>query len=362
MRSTTQGLLLPRLTTAQREAIATPVAGLLVFQTDNAPGVYYFDGALWRNLSFGTVAPPPGTVSTLAGSGTAGSANGTGTAAQFNRPYGVATDNNGTLYVADFSNNRVQRIVIASGAVTTLAPSGSSFLNPTGVACDNNGGLFVTDRATLRRVQVASGATTDIIPNNGQLFYPNGLAYDGANGLLYVADEGNNRVLRVVLATGAVTTLAGGPRGFADGPSTTARFNTPASLALDGTGLLYVADQDNHRIRRIALATGLVSTLAGSGAPGFADGAPAAALFNSPTGVAYDASGNVLVADRDNHRIRRIAAATGTVTTRAGSGTAGFADGPSATAQFNAPYSVAYDISGTLYVADQGSNRIRVIR
>ena len=276
LKSTTQGVLFPRLTASQREAIAAPVLGLLVFQTDYTVGVYYYSGTAWlnlaNNLETGRFAASAGT---LAGSGTQGALNGTGAAAQF--------------YL------------------------------PTGVACDGSGNV-------------------------------------------YVCDQSNQRIRKIVAATGAVSTLAGSTFGFADGTGAAAKFLDPTGVACDGSGNVYVADTNNNRIRRIVAATGVVSTLAGSGAYGFADGLGAAAQFASPTGVACDGSGNVFVADQNNHRIRGIVAATGVVSTFAGTGTQGFADGTGIGAQFNRPQGVACDASGTVYVADTGNHRIRVLK
>jgi len=219
-RSTTQGVLFPRLTSAQRAAIAAPVAGLMVFQTDFGPGMYYYNGTAWLNLTTGTQASTTAVVSTLAGSGTAGFADGTGTNTQFNGPTGVACDGNGNVFVADQSNRRIRRIVAATGVVSTLAGSGTA--------------------------------------------------------------------------------------GFANGAGAAAQFGSPYGVACDGGGNVFVADQGNHRIRQIVAATGVVSTLAGSGTAGFADGASATAQFNNPYGVAYDGGGNVFVADLTNNRIRVI--------------------------------------------------------
>jgi sugar lactone lactonase YvrE len=333
VQSTTGGLLLPRMTSAQRQDIANPAYSLLVFQTDNTPGIYYFDGTTWLNLVSGSApgpTPTTGVVSTLAGS-TRGFADGTGTAAQFWVPSAVAYDGSGNLYVADRENQRIRRVVVATGAVTTLAGSGLA-------------------------------GKADGPGPAAQFNAPSGVAYDGS-GNLYVADLYNDRIRRIVVATGAVSTLAGSLAGFADGTGPAAQFNAPFGVACDGSGNLYVADRYNNRIRRVVVATGAVSTLAGNGTAGFADGRTLA-QFNQPIGVAYDGSGNVYVADQGNQRIRRIVAATGSVTTMAGSATStqGSADGTGAAAQFSNPVGVACDGSGNVYVADQGNQRIRVVR
>jgi hypothetical protein len=158
-----------------------------------------------------------------------------------------------------------------------------------------------------------------------------------------------------------VTTLAGsGTAGFADATGAAAQFYFPYGVAVDSSGNLYVADNNNHRIRKIVIATSEVTTLAGS-TQGYTDATGTSAQFNKPWGVATDSSGNLYVADSSNHRIRKIVIATGVVTTLAGSGTRGFADGTGAEAQFSLPYGVAADSSGNLYVADTSNHRIRKI-
>ena len=211
-------------------------------------------------------------VTTLAGSGVAGYADGTGTAAQFYSPNGVVVDSSGTLYVADSSNNRIRKITPA-GVVTTLAGSGvAGYADGTGTAAQFN--------------------------------YPNGIAVD-SSGMVYVADTNNERI-RTITPTGVVTTFAGtGAYGFADGTAITARFYLPNSIVVDSSGTVYVADSYNMRIRKITPA-GVVTTLAGSGVAGFADGTTAAALFRYPSGIAVDSSGTVYVADYGNNRIRKI--------------------------------------------------------
>ena len=214
---------------------------------------------------------PAGAVTTLAGSGTFTFADGVGTAASFNYPYGVAVDTLGTIYVADQYSNRI-RVVSSTGAVTTLAGSG---------------------------VGSADGVGTTALFNN-----PLGVAVDTL-GNVYVADTANNRI-RVVSATGAVTKLAGsGAAAFADGLGTAASFNSPCGVALDTLGNVYVVESANNRIRVINSA-GVVITLAGSGSAGYVDGVGTAASFNRPSGVALDSLGNVYVGDSDNNRIRKV--------------------------------------------------------
>jgi len=269
-------------------------------------------------------------VSTLAGSTTAGFANGTGTAAAFNFPTGVAVDASGNVYVADYRNPTIRQIVVSTGEVTTLAGS-------------------------------TTGGHADGTGTAAQFLAPYGVAVD-ASGNVFVADYANQMIRKIVASTGAVTTLAGSTTiGHADGTGAAASFNFPIGVAADTSGNLYVSDSRNHMIRKIVVSTGVVTTLAGSTTSGAADGTGPAASFNSPAGVAVDTSGNVYVADTANNMIRKIVAATGVVTTLAGSTTGGAANGSVTTASFRVPTGVAVDASGNIYVADAQNNMIRKI-
>jgi len=316
--------------------------------------------------------PPPVTagVATLAGTaGSSGAADGTGAAARFEAPLGVAVDGSGNVYVAD-SNNYLIRKITSAGAVTTLAGtaglSGStdatgtsaSFGLPDGIAVDGSGNVYVADTsgAAIRKVTPA-GAVTTVAAG---LDHPGGLAVDGS-GNLYVGNLGDSTI-RKVTSGGSVSILAGtaGVEGSADGTGAAASFGVPAGVAVDGSGNVFVADQLSHTIRKIT-AAGVVTTIAGTaGVSGAADGAGTAASFNAPAGVAVDGSGNVFVADAHNHTIRRITPA-GVVTTVAGTaGVSGSTDGSSPTS-FDNPSGIAVDGSGKLYVADSANNTIRTI-
>jgi len=339
---------------------------------------------------------PDGTnwvVTTLAGTaGSSGSADGTGSAAQFNQPFGVAVDGAGNVYVADTGNNTIREITPA-GVVTTLAGTAGSggtndgpgsiarFNHPSGVAVDSAGNLYVADtqNCTIRKVTptgvvttLAGGAFgpggTDGIANVATFVEPLGVAVDGA-GTVYVADTWDDTIRKVtptalVTPAGAVTTLAGVARmdGSADGTGNAARFDQPCGVAVDSAGNVYVADTLNSTIREVTPA-GAVTTLAGlAGSPGSADGTGSAAQFEYPSGVAVDGAGNVYVADTSSHTIR-IMTPVGTnwvVTTLAGlAGTDGSADGAGSEARFYNPKGVAVDSAGNVYVADTWNNTIR---
>jgi sugar lactone lactonase YvrE len=326
--------------------------------------------------------PEPGrsVVGTLAGNGKQGYANGTSAEAQFNTPRGVAVDGKGNVYVADTNNHRIRKITPA-GMVTTLAGNSeqgyadgtgteAQFSLPAGVAVDGKGNVYVADIRNHRIRKITPAGIVTTLAGNGeqgyadgtgteaQFYAPNGVAVD-RKGNVYVADTGNNRI-RTITPTGVVNTLAGsGEEGYADGTGTEAQFSLPAGVMVDGKGNVYVADIRNHRIRKITPA-GVVTTLAGSGEEGYADGTGTEAQFYAPNGVAVDGKGNVYVADPGNHRIRKISPA-GMVTTLAGNGEQEYADGTGTEAQFYAPQRVAVDRKGSVYVADTNNHRIRTI-
>jgi acid phosphatase type 7 len=285
---------------------------------DGAGNLYVADYYTVRKVT------PSGMVTTLAGRYNAtGNTDGIGTNALFSGAYAVAVDGAGNVLVADSYNHRIRKITPA-GLVSTLAGSTSGFLDGAG--------------------------------SNARFYYPFGLAVDNS-GNLYVADY-YNYAIRKVTPQGVVTTLAGGTYGSADGTGSNAQFSYPGGVAVDGAGNVYVADSYNDTIRKIAPG-GVVTTLAGSaGVSGSADGTGSAARFNVPWGITVDGLGGLYVADYNNHTIRKVTA-DGLVTTLGGTPLQpGSADGVGWAAQFNYPQGVALDPLGNLYVADASNNRL----
>ncbi|HEX9105186.1 MAG TPA: hypothetical protein VF997_23405, partial [Polyangia bacterium] len=358
---------------------------------NNPRGLAYDSGNLYvtdqANHSIRKIVVATGTVSTLAGAPlTRGSSDGTGAAARFNNPFGLATDGAGNLYVSDMNNQTIRKIVLATGAVTTIAGTAGSagstdgtgaaarFNNPHGLVWDGAGNLYLDDAGTviIRKLVVATGAVTTIAGTAGmhgstdgtgaaaRFDRPHSITYHAGN--LYLADSGNHVLRQIVAATGVVTTLAGtaGMPGFADATAGAARFNKPRGIVADGAGTLYVADSDNNRLRIVAEAGGQTSTLAGRGF-GSTDGVGAGASFAGPMALAVDGAGNLYCADGWGHTIRKIVIGSGTVTTLAGAaGGDGLVDGRGAGARFTRPHAVALD-GKTLWVADRKGNVIRKI-
>ncbi len=296
--------------------------------TIDGSGVLYVGDSsadtIQKMLSTGVVTP-------LAGiSGQAGTADGNGSSARFNQPGGLSAAANGSLSVCDTANAMIRRIS-TDGSVITLAGS-----------------------TTLR-------GNTDGTGSAATFSSPVGIAQD-SSGTFFVADAMSNTI-RKITAAGVVTTFAGGAgvAGSADGTGTAARFNAPNGVAVDSSGNVYVSDSTNNLIRKITSA-GVVTTLAGVvGVSGTQDGTGSGALFNHPTGLAVDSTGNLYLADTGNSTIRKITPAE-VVTTLAGlPGIAGLTDGTGSSAFFNQPLAVAVDSSGTVYVADTGNAAIRKV-
>jgi sugar lactone lactonase YvrE len=342
--------------------------------------------------------PDFGVVTTLVGSANrVGSDDGTGPAARFHAPNGISHDVNGNLYVADGANGTLRAVATGTGAVTTLsgtaAQLGSNdgtgtdvrFDGPNGVVSDGAGILYVSDTGnhTIRKVVLATGDVSllaGVVGDFGsddtsgfdappaRFHNPQGLAMDKA-GHLYVADTNNNAIRQLDVVTGEVVTVAGGFDGVVgggssrDGTGADARFSGPEAVAVDGAGDLFVADTENHTIRKLVLANRVVTTWAGT-APlkGSKDGTGSAARFYFPRGLACDGP-NLYVADHSNDTIRKVVIATKEVSTLAGmaDGHHGYVDEIGTQARFSGPRSIAYDGAGSVYVADTNNHVIRKV-
>jgi len=312
-----------------------------------------------------------GKVTTLAGHQDSGSNDGTGTAAGFYGPRGIALDAQENIYVADFSNNKIRKVTPA-GVVTTFAGSGAvgaangtgvnaSFNGPSGVAVDASGNVYVADSGNniIRKI-TPQGVVGTLASGTTEGFnLPSGVAVD-ASGNVIVADTEHNKIKKIT-PSGEVITIAGsGTAGSDDGAGTAASFHLPIAVAVDGQGNVYVADDLNNKIRMISTG-GVVSTFAGGGTQGSADGIGTAASFYETYGVVFDPSGNLLVVDLGNNKIRKITP-EGVVSTLAGSGFSnGSVDGVGTAASFLYPMGIAAGASGNVYVADYYGNDIRKI-
>ncbi|MFE9135463.1 RICIN domain-containing protein [Streptomyces sp. NPDC007355] len=340
-------------------------------------------------VDVGRSAPP---ISTVAGTGVGGFEGDEGQAgsARLNYPYGIAVDGAGTLYFSDHGNHRIRKIT-ADGTITTIAgtgiggykgddaPATAAQLNwPRDVVVDGAGTVYIADSSNHRVRKITADGKVSTVAGTGragsggdgelavsaQLNNPFGLAVDSA-GVLYVAEYNGHRVRRIT-ADGRISTVAGtgtaGSKGDG-GPATSAQLNRPQAVAVDDAGGLYIADSNNHRVRKVA-ADGTISTVAGTGTAGFGgdDEQATSARLNSPLGVMVDGTGALYIADSSNHRVRKVAA-DGTISTVAGTGTAGFGgdDGPAASALLNNPVGLAVDRSGALHIADHVNHRIRKV-
>jgi hypothetical protein len=328
----------------------------------------------------GTALSLTNSVTTLAGSGSPGALDTTGLSATFNLPSDITTDGN-NLYLADNWNHKIRRINISTGATSTLAGSGAqgsmdatataaSFNYPSGITNDGIN-IYIADTYNhkIRKITLPTGVVTtlagsgvsgylDGTGSSSQFNLPTGITTDNFN--LYISDNANHRIRKIVLSTGVVSTFAGsGNPGFLDATGTMAQFDSPQGLTTDGT-YLYVADNGNNRIRKVELGTGIVSTLAGSGSSGAADGTGIiGASFNSPGNLTTDGT-NLFVTDNGNHRIRKVVIASTVVSTVAGSGQ-GSTDAIGQVASFKLPKGIITDGS-KLFIADTGNHKIRKIQ
>ncbi|MEV4869247.1 NHL repeat-containing protein [Streptomyces syringium] len=331
-----------------------------------------------------------GAIATVAGNGAAGfiSDGGPGALTRIHYPYGVAVDKNGNLYIADRHNHRIRKVT-PNGLITTVAGDGQAgyvsdggpavatrLHYPGDVAVDDAGNLYIADTSNHRVRKVTPSGIITTIAGDGQAGYisdggpaiatrlntPWGVAVD-RSGNVYISDHGNHRV-RKVTTNGNITTVAGnGTAGYVSdgGPAISTRLQYPLGVAVDAEGNLYIADRHNHRIRKVT-PNGLITTVAGNGTAGYvSDGGPALGTqLHYPWGVALDEVGSLYIGDGHNHRVRKVTA-DGIITTIAGNGTAGYVDdgGPAAGTRVFYPSGVALDRAGNLYIADANNHRIR---
>lgn len=307
-----------------------------------------------------------GEITTVAGTGAYGFTGDGGPAAsaKLAEPHGLAIDGNQNLYIADSGNLRIREV--SNGTITTVAGDGqpspivdgvpatsSSVFLPVGVAVDSGGNLYISDNSGIRMVH------DGIISTLASGIRAWGIAVD-AKGNLYTADYGQQTVH--MTADGAVTVVAGNGIAGVSGDglaATKAELNGPAAVAVDASGNLYIADSKNMRVRMVS--SGIISTVAGAEHRAGDGGPPAAAQFYSPSGIAFDSSGNLYIADTYNHVIREVSG--GTINTIAGTGAAGFTGdgGPATSAELNGPMGIAVDAAGNVYIADTGNAAIREI-
>jgi sugar lactone lactonase YvrE len=332
-----------------------------------------------------------GVITTLAGTGTAGFTGdgGPATLAALNRARAVAVDRTGNVYVSDTRSIRVRRIA-PDGIITTVVGNGTRGFSgdggpataaqiraPHGLAIDSAGNVLVADYGNnqIRRVDGRgvitrfAGSATDGSGDGGQatqadLAHPRSVAA-GPAGTFYISDWNNNRVWRVT-RDGIITTLAGTrTAGFSGdgGPAVDAELTAPHGIAADAAGNVYIADQNNSRVRRVG-TDGIIKTIAGDGRLGVAGdgGAAVSAAVGLPSAVALDAAGNLYISQQSSHVIRRVST-SGIITTIAGIGTPGFSGdgGPATQARLNFPIGIASDSAGNVYVAEQSNNRVRRI-
>jgi len=328
--------------------------------------------------------------------------------AKLNAPNGVAADIYGNIYIADTYNYRIRK-VSSTGIITTIGGNGSygfsgdngpatsaKFWTPVAVAVDASGNIYIADRDNnrIRKITASTGIITTIAgtgtpPNNwgyngdgiaatsATLTHPTGVAVD-ASGNVYIADNDVCRIRKITASTGIISTVAGSgvcgppPGGYGDGgPATSALLQYPHDVAVDASGNLYIADEYNHKIRKVTASTGIITSLAGTGTSGFSgdNGLATVAMLNNPVSVTVDASGNVYFADPNASRVRKINS-SGIITTVTGNGTHGYnGDGILASsAQLYDPIGVAVNTSnGNLYIVDAGNingiqkDRIRLV-
>lgn len=346
-------------------------------------------------------------IHTVAGDSTSGY-NGDGilaTAAKLDEPKGVAVDAKGNIYIVDALNFRIREVNVSTGIISTVAGIGSAGYNGdgilattakiggaanAGIAFDTSGNFYIADAGNnrIRKVTISTGIISTVAGNgtsgysgdggaatSAELYGPTGVAID-AKGNIYISDFDNQRIRKVTASTGLINTVAGtGVGGYnGDGiPATSADLNAPFAILVDANDNLYIdtedsigsANQFSDKIRKVTASTGLISTIAGDSIQGFSGdgGLATSAELYLPHGIALDAKGNLYIADASNHRIREVSASTGIINTIAGDNLPGYnGDGiPATSAELFYPIDVTLDANGNIYIADELNERIRKV-
>lgn len=341
-----------------------------------------------------------GVIDTLAGTGKPGYSGDGGPAAsaQLQQPFHCALDGRSHLFIADNFNHCIRRIDLKTGVITTVAGTGrkgysgdggqatkATFNEPYAIAISDKGDLYIVDRlnAAVRHIKTETGIITTLAgtgksgrsgdggaATEAMLVEPNDCCLDGKGGLL-IADVGDGRIRRVDLASGRISTFAGTapPRRKVDrrkigdgGPADKALIAGARAVCVDGKGNTYICEREGNAVRRVD-AKGIITTLAGTGAQGADDGPAEKATFNGPKAIRCDDAGNIYIADTENHSIRRIDAKTLRVTTIAGGRQGGGGDGGDARkAELDRPHGCILDSDGVLYIADSSNHRVRRVK
>jgi sugar lactone lactonase YvrE len=337
------------------------------------------------------------TITTAVGTGEKGFAGDGGKASEalLNGPFDVAFDRNGNLYFSDTFNHRIRRVDAATGIISTIAgngeagfsgdggPASMAALNePYGIVVDRAGNLYTADRLNrrVRRIDASSGIITTLAGTgeaawsgdggkaaNAGLAEPNGLAFDPDETRLYIADVADHRVRVVDLASGVIETFAGigmAEHGGDDAPARDARIFGARAVKVAPDGTVYILERQGSSLRAVDPATGLISTIAGTTGRGYSgDNGPAvAAVFDAPKEMALGRDGSLLIVDTENHAIRHIDRASGTVTTIAGGRQGGHGDGgPAAEAGLGRPHGAVVGPDNAIYIGDTNNHRIRKI-